>query len=990
MNKKGWFSIFSAGFAVIVLILGITFSCINLNPNQDSIPRSATGPSSSDNWLDGHYQSYWGDGDGSANNPYIISCPEELACLSFYVQQGIDYSGVFFKVSNYLNMSSYYWTPIDGFSGVFDGNGQIISGIFVNENIETHSHGLFGDVMGGSILNVILEDSLINGKEMIGAIVGRARDAIIAGCFVESSVKIEAAGQYVGGIVGYAQNSNIMFCKFMGEIDGTMDIGGIAGSIEAESKVQFCNNEGYLSGRSVAGIVVSVSEHSVISDCVNSAILTATSLAAGIACEVSGSDIIRTYNEAIIMEGDYIGGLVGQLMDSRLINSFNIGEFSNVGFSNAYELVYNVNNSEIRGCVCTNENQNGNNYDPISGGDVGDNRVFTVLFLDELQNLSTKVSFYEGDRASWDEEEAWTKTFKDYWYMNSNGGRPYIRVNKEETKLIFYSAQLISNFGSENTTKTILVVKHPLMESVSFPSYTYSRTGYTLSKWTTSANGSGTVYNTTSSYTLSSNLVLFAQWVIQNYTIYYNANGGTINPSSLSYNIESTNTLATPTLGGFEFLGWKPTSTSGAWVKTQTYAAGTSVQGKYGNVTLKAEWKGQKWFQKASGVDFTTTGAGTEADPYKVTSGGDLAQLALNVFNGTSYSGKYFAQTANINLGGDEWIPIGMSSSSYFSGKYDGQYFTIKGMTITDAYEYCGLFGNVSYSTIKNVNLKDVLIDNSKNSGNCFTGGLIGCSQYGSGDFQNCSVSGTIKVAIGDAGGVIGAMHASTIANCRFSGQVFGSGENVGGLLGCMKYDSGQYVNDCFVSAVVESNKRNAKIGGMIGATRGGEIRRSICDVIVKATGEYPFIGAFAGCQYYAYNAKFFDCSAYGNLYTVDATRAGGFVGVQDGNEKAQFTNCSFVGTSNVDIGYWDSAKDYSNEEESTTKYNNVALIQNCYCQINGKGVYKGSDFSSFTVVPNMNDDLPMQNALYSIALGGQTSSEVIDYLKSKGFTSVS
>ncbi len=173
----------------------------------------------------------------------------------------------------------------------------------------------------------------------------------------------------------------------------------------------------------------------------------------------------------------------------------------------------------------------------------------------------------------------------------------------------------------------------------------------------------------------------------------------------------------------------------------------------------------------------------------------------------------------------------------------------------------------------------------------------------------------------------------------------------------------------------------------MIGATRGGEIRRSICDVIVKATGQYPFIGAFAGCQYYAYNAKFFDCSAYGNLYTVDATRAGGFVGSQDGNEKAQFINCSFVGTSNVDIGYWDSSVDHYNEEESTIKYYYAALIQNCYCQINGKGVYKGSDFSGFTIVPNMNEDLPIQNALYAIAIGGQTSDYIIDYLKSKGFT---
>ena len=86
-------------------------------------------------------------------------------------------------------------------------------------------------------------------------------------------------------------------------------------------------------------------------------------------------------------------------------------------------------------------------------------------------------------------------------------------------------------------------------------------------------------------------------------------------------------------------------------------------------------------------------GTGTEADPYLITSAQELALIAKNINTVTTdYAGIYFKQTADINLDGAEWQPIGnMSSTTSFKGVYDGADYTIYNMLAVG--EYSGLFG---------------------------------------------------------------------------------------------------------------------------------------------------------------------------------------------------------------------------------------------------------------------------------------------------------
>lgn len=77
-----------------------------------------------------------------------------------------------------------------------------------------------------------------------------------------------------------------------------------------------------------------------------------------------------------------------------------------------------------------------------------------------------------------------------------------------------------------------------------------TRDGYTFKNWNTKADGTGTNYVPGASYTLSGIETLFAVWT-QNaptqYTLTYNANGGSVSPTSVSVEAGKSTTLPTPT-----------------------------------------------------------------------------------------------------------------------------------------------------------------------------------------------------------------------------------------------------------------------------------------------------------------------------------------------------------------------------------------------------------------------------------------------------------
>lgn len=113
-----------------------------------------------------------------------------------------------------------------------------------------------------------------------------------------------------------------------------------------------------------------------------------------------------------------------------------------------------------------------------------------------------------------------------------------------------------------------------------------TRNGYVFKCWNTNSSGTGTNYNPGGSYTGNANLTLYAIWY-QNYTVNYNANGGTGAPSAQTkvYGTNLTLSSTKPTRSGYTFVRWNTnTSNTGtAYNPGGTYSANA-------NVTLYAIW----------------------------------------------------------------------------------------------------------------------------------------------------------------------------------------------------------------------------------------------------------------------------------------------------------------------------------------------------------------------------------------------------------------
>ena len=130
--------------------------------------------------------------------------------------------------------------------------------------------------------------------------------------------------------------------------------------------------------------------------------------------------------------------------------------------------------------------------------------------------------------------------------------------------------------------------------------------------------------------------------------------------------------------------------------------------------------------------------------------------------------------TADINMTGKEWTPVGNSGQTY-NGTFDGQGHTITGLDISSPSEAVALFHNIGGGgKVMNLQLKDVTYKGSTAMG--------GIAHGNNGTITACSVMGTLTNTTNNgAVGGIAAINYGTITACWFNGTITG-GSNVGGI----------------------------------------------------------------------------------------------------------------------------------------------------------------------------------------------------------------
>jgi hypothetical protein len=227
------------------------------------------------------------------------------------------------------------------------------------------------------------------------------------------------------------------------------------------------------------------------------------------------------------------------------------------------------------------------------------------------------------------------------------------------------------------------------------------------------------------------------------------------------------------------------------------------------------------------GVSVSTflKGSGTEADPYLVESGADLAYIAKVVNEAAAktanFKGMYFKMTKSIDLNGHELLIGKYSANLEFHGFFDGNHCSVRGINATQS-----LFGILKNGYIKNL------------------------STYG-------IVQTTEKVGVA---GVVSYLANANVENLTSYVNVTGV-QQVAGIVGWLAQETTAYVINCTNYGTITAT--SYQIGGIAGFAKG--IIRN-CTNYGNVTSQGSYVGGIGGSAKDAKCSEFVNCNNYGTI----------------------------------------------------------------------------------------------------------------------------
>lgn len=181
----------------------------------------------------------------------------------------------------------------------------------------------------------------------------------------------------------------------------------------------------------------------------------------------------------------------------------------------------------------------------------------------------------------------------------------------------------------------------------------------------------------------------------------------------------------------------------------------------------------------------------------------ELKAFRDEVNAGNTFKGETIELANDIDLGGEEWTPIGHYEGGSFNGTFNGNGHTIKGLNIgNQSYSRgTGFFGETFTAVIK-----DLTIEGNINTNTDYVGGIVG---HGYATITNCNFIGSIRTSSYQVGGIAGS-GGFTITNCTVDGNISGASW-VGGIVGNCQ-DGGAYTN-CYVKGEISADFAHYGVG---------------------------------------------------------------------------------------------------------------------------------------------------------------------------------
>lgn len=412
--------------------------------------------------------------------------------------------------------------------------------------------------------------------------------------------------------------------------------------------------------------------------------------------------------------------------------------------------------------------------------------------------------------------------------------------------------------------------------------------------------------------------------------IFFTDNAGSAKSSSLGLSLENVDISADHIFTAYLMASWTEASVEAGTeltlsVKaegvliTKSFTIKNSVNlagGHLNTIQLNAE----NW-------NTVLEGAGTESDPYRLSTTGDLLAMKAALVHGQM---TYFKLMNDIDMSSIEnWDPLNPDEPYDLGIVFDGGGHSLKNLKSKEKH-YSSFFG-VLYGKCHNVKFVDAEIVSASNSGAGIIGGYIGtggkpaivseveasgiitCNGKGQSvgglggnareaTIENCTVNVTVSNPMGDGsnrtatGGVVGKTMDSAvkIKNCVVRGIVeITKGVNntyTGGIVG-WQVDAGAEITGCEVYATVKS--AGERVGGIVGHYQGGTL--SGCKFFGEVNAATQYAGGIAGIT--SSESVIENCLSSGKI--VCKNYVGGIVGMNENTlavrrcESSSTINCS-------------------------------------------------------------------------------------------------
>ena len=751
------------------------------------------------------------------------------------------------------------------FSGVFDGDGHTVSNFKITEE-DIYYVGFFGLVSGGTIKNFNIDAATIDVDfstlqivytgTLVGRMVTKTPNSLssITNCNVtNSSVTVHSTSEiFAGGLAGSVASGDYknasIFIAFSNVKNVDVSISTTAKNASSDGNANMIIGGGFIGfisalADSTLTVINCSADADVFADATNS--LTSQPLIGGLFGNVrtvnDSGDGKMTINSCystgtVTAHSDYhpyiVGGFAGQFYPSK-----------DLTVTDCYS------SSDVSGKFLQAGGGDGN--DPTAGGFVG--QIFFVNYVTsygktmkncygsgnviDLTHTETTPKDYSfvGGFTGWTTAgifencyrfEAQTVVGSDLNYTD-NGNitvlseqdsrylDKYVGFDMDKTWEMDPEAEYFyptlrekkgyANFVSDGVSFTtdVFDTDGRISEPSAIPTKAQTiEKIYTFNYWSLSENG--TPFNFGGD-TLTENTTFYAVFKSEprSYNIKFVNENSTFASSMLDYGTLVKTPVEIPEKPDddnfyYTFSHWSDMESGSAFNFSDYTVVGEKTFYAVFNAIDKTAWTG-------SVAESFSSGYGTRTLPYIIKTADEFALLEKVINEGTEgYADAYYELGADINLGGNYWVPIGNSKNHPFSAKFDGKGYSVSNFRPVSG-QYIGLFGLVKNGTIKNVNVTnftiDVSIENSTEKYPAFVGGL---AAYVSAANKGTSIISGIKVEAAK-------FEITADVYYVYAGNIAG--------YGTAYYSGNTYFSDCYATTpikVINSTGYNY-VGGIVG-----------------------------------------------------------------------------------------------------------------------------------------------------------------------------